>query len=272
MSLVRIALRMATVMALKGRTLSQDNVLDSEIGVLSEDDQGLNINLRRKGRFIAVYTDDAEARPDEQRVFHDNGLVNLCIEYGVTDTMVEEVDDPDHPGRKMKVILPGIPHADRMHEFYLDLLGRQIRSVLSDGQNEAAEVLRMLILRVVKVTCERAGSDRKNERVAAQKLTFTVEALQDPQFSADVPQAGPMGRFLALLEAGDPDDRKLAALMRAEIPDTPDDVDANRARLGLTWAELLELGLGYIPDADIDSAWTTTTVEINGADPVEVSN
>ncbi|WP_156510697.1 hypothetical protein [Labrenzia sp. OB1] len=271
MSLVRIALRMATVLALKGRTLAQDNVLDSEIGVLTEDDHGLQINLRRKGRFIAVYTDESEAKPDEQRMFHDNGLVELCIEYGVTDTMSEEVDDPDHPGRRMKVIIPGIPHADRMHEFYLDLLGRQIRTILSDGTNEGAEVLRMLLARVIKVTCERAGSDRKNERVAAQKLTFTVEAMHDPQFLADVPEEGPIGRFLALLEAGDPDDQKLAELMRAEIPATPEEIEENRARVGVTLAELNALGLGYEPDADADTTIAGVTLDMTGTEPVEVS-
>jgi hypothetical protein len=238
---------------------------------LSEDDHGLQINLRRKGRFIAVYTDESEAKPDEQRMFHDNGMVDLCIEYGVTDTMFEEVDDPDHPGRKMKVIIPGIPHADRMHEFYLDLLGRQIRTILSDGPNEAAEVLRMLLCRVIKVTCERAGSDRKNERVAAQKLTFTVEAMRDPQFQTDVPEEGPMGRFLALLDAGGDDDRKLAELIRMEIPETPEAIEENRARIGVTLVELNALGLGYEPDADGESTIAGVTLDMTGAETVEMS-
>jgi hypothetical protein len=269
MSLVRIALRMATVMALKGRTLAEDNVLDSEIGVLTEDIHGLNVNLRRKGRFIAVYTDDAEAKPDEQRMFHDNGVVNLCIEYGVTDTMIEEVDDPDEPGKRIKAIIPGIPHADRMHEFYLDLLGRQIRTNLLDGGSQAGEVLRGLIGRVVKITCERAGSDRKGERVAAQKLTFTVDAMRDPQFVEDVPSDGPMGRFLALLDAGSVDDRKLADLMRAQIPATPDDIEKARARIGLTLAELSALGFGFLPNADEESQFGSVTVEVTGAKDIE---
>lgn len=262
---------MATVLALKDRTLAEANVLDSEIGVLTEDAEGLNVNLRQKGRFIAVYTDEAEAKPDEQRMFHDNGLVNLCVEYGVTDTMIDEVDDPDEPGKKIKAIIPGIPHADRMHEFYLDLLGRQIRTNLSGGENEAAEVLRGLIGRVIKITCERAGSDRKGERVAAQKLTFTVDAMRDPQFLEDVPADGPMGRFLALLDAGTVDDRKLADLMRAQIPATPADIENARARIGLTLAELTALGFGYVPNADEESEFASVTVEVTGAEDIEVS-
>lgn len=271
MSLVRIALRMATVLALRGRTLAEDNVLDSEIGVLTEDDAGLKVKIK-KGRFIAVYTDEAEVKPDEQRMLHDNGLVNLCLEYGVTDTMIEEVDDPDDPGKRIRQVIPGIPHANRMHEFYLDLLGRQIRTQLADGHSEAAEILRALIIRVVAIKVERDGSDRNSERVAAHKITFTVEALGDPQFQADVPAGGPFARFLGLLDAGSMDDQKLANLIRSEIPATPEDVDVNRARLGLTWSELLELGLGYLPDADIESEWGTTTVDVTGAETVEVTD
>lgn len=269
MSLVRIALRMLAVKALKDRTVAEGNVLDSEIGILGEDEKGLNIKPE-KGRFIAVYTDDAEAKPDEQRAFHENGLVNLCLEYGVTDAMREEVEDPDHPGRKMQVIFPTIPHASRMHDFYLDILGRQIRSGLSDGQNEAAEVLRGLIRRVVKVTCERAGSDRTGERVAAQKLTFTVDALQDPQFLKDVPEGAPFSRFLALLAAGDADDQKLGALILDQIPASPEDLEEARERIGLTLTELGSLGFEYLPDADEDSEISNVTIDVTGRQPVEV--
>ncbi|MDN3719431.1 hypothetical protein QW131_09985 [Roseibium salinum] len=115
MSLIRIALRQAAVLALRNRTLAEDNVLDSEIGVLAEDSTGLRVN--HKQRFIAVYTDEAEGKPDEQRLFHENGLVNLCIEFGVTTAMVERVEDPDNPGRFMQTVIPGIPFTNRMPEF-----------------------------------------------------------------------------------------------------------------------------------------------------------
>ena len=42
MSLVRIALRMLAVKALKDRTVAEGNVLDSEIGILGEDEKGLH--------------------------------------------------------------------------------------------------------------------------------------------------------------------------------------------------------------------------------------
>lgn len=271
MSLVRIALRMATVLALRGRTLAEDNVLDSEIGVLTEDDAGLKVKIK-KGRFIAVYTDEAEAKPQEQRLFHDNGLVNLCLEYGVTDTMIEEVDDPDDPGKRIRQVIPGIPHADRIHEFYLDLLGRQIRTNLSDSQSAAAEVLRRLLMRVVNIKIERAGSQREAERVAAQKMTITVEALQDPQFLSDVPEGAPFWNFLALLDAGTVDDQKLADILRDQLPAAPEDIEASRERIGLTLDELSSLGLGYVPDADEEGEISTVTVEVTGVEPVEVTS
>ncbi|WP_298981558.1 hypothetical protein [uncultured Roseibium sp.] len=272
MSLVRIALRMMTVAALKGRTLAGENVLDSEIGVISEDNEGLRVNKHSKDRFISVYTDDAEAKPDEMRPFHANGAINLCIEYCITDAMIDYVDDPDNPGEKIEQIIDGIPHADRIHEFYLDLLGRQIRTALADGANEAAEILRHFVLKVVKITCERAGSERKGERVAAQKLTYTVEVLCDPAYVADIPDGSPLSRFFAFLAASDVDDQKLATLMRDQIPATPDDIEAARMRTGATHDEFAKLGLGFLPDADDTSAIDTVTVELDGSNPIEVSN
>ena len=118
MSLVRIALRHAAVMALKGNTLAENNVLDSEIGVLDETSSG--IEIRAKSRFIAVYTEEAEDKPGEQRNFHTNGLVKVSIEFGVTDSMVTTEEDPKEPGKEIRSVISGIPFTSRGPEMYLD--------------------------------------------------------------------------------------------------------------------------------------------------------
>ncbi|MEP3049420.1 MAG: hypothetical protein ABJL55_16350 [Roseibium sp.] len=272
MSLVRIALRMTAVLALKDQTLANDNVLDSEIGVLSEGAEGLSLHKKHKSkRFIAVYTDEAESTPDELRGFHDNGEVNLSIEFGVTDSMVIEEDDPDDSEKRIRSVIPGIPFTNRMPELYLDLLSKQIRNVLSGGDNAAAEVFRSLVNKVLKIKVERAGSAREGERIAAQKLTLTLDVLDDPQFSEDVEADLPMGRFFELLENGTSDDQKLAALMRAQLPSAPEGLEETQTRIGLILSEMQALGFKYIEYADETSTAQSVTIEVDGAAPVEVA-
>ncbi|WP_282046308.1 hypothetical protein [Roseibium album] len=269
MSLVRIALRHAAVMALKDNTLAEDNVLDSEIGVLAETSDGLTVQT--KERFIAVYTEEAEDKPDAQRNFHTNGLVKVAIEFGVTDAMVKEEDDPDNPGQKIRSIIPGFPYTHRGPEMYLDILGRQIRGNLESSGNEAAAIFRRLFHKIVSVTCERAGSARQDEKVAAQKLTFTIDAIDDPQFSSDVLEDSPLFDFFAMLDAGEDDDQRLANLMRAQIPADVGDFETIRRRNGLTLQELQQLGFAYVPEADEDSTIQLVEIETGGVAPVEVT-
>lgn len=87
--LARIALRMATIAALKGRTLVEDNVLDSEITALDADADG-NLTTDQKRPFISIYTDNgsdafgraADAAPvGAHRSCHRN---SGCLDHGVS--------------------------------------------------------------------------------------------------------------------------------------------------------------------------------------------
>lgn len=269
MSLVRIALRQCAVKALQGMTLAGSNVLDSKIGVLGEDDNGVLVS--EKNRFIAVYTEEGVATPDSQRVFHENGRVHLSIEFGVTSSMVVVEPDPNDPEQKIQAVIPGIPFTDRLPEIYLDILGRQIRDQFSGGQSDAAKILKSLIIRVDRITCERAGSERDGEKVAAMKLTFVVQAIDDPQRQEDAGEGTPLHAFFALLDVGDDDDQRLANLMRAQIPVGADSSeDEARARIGLTLSELQALGFSYFEGADDDTTVDTVTLNVAGVSPVEV--
>lgn len=271
MSLLRIALRMTAVKALFGNTMAGENVLDSEIGILGEDDDGLNIVSKKP--FIAVYTDEAEVSPDPQRMFHGNGSVILAIEYGYTSQMSEIRIDPG-TGEEYEAILPDaytIPVTARMPEIYLDVLGRQIRDALATGTSEAAKIFRSLFLSVSSGKCERAASDRNGERVAAHRMTFILTALPDPQVEGDVPANAPMARFFELLDAGDAVDQNLATLFRDLIPATPDDLEHSRLRVGQTLEELRALGLGPISGADDTSEFETVDITIEGSQDTEVT-
>lgn len=246
MSLCRIALRRACVLALKGHTLAGDNVLDSEIGAVDVDESG-NLAVINRGKFIAIYTDRAEAMSPDGRMLYENGSTLLRIEFGITEKMTIEEEDPDNPGKMIRSVVAGIPFTSSAAEDYLDLLGRQVMSALSHPDREAANIFRGLFYSIVKIDRQRE-SDDKGQRVAAQQIALTGELLPDPITLEDAPANGPFARLLALLNAGTGDDRRMAAMMLAELQPDGEAWRKQQEWLGLTQDELLAVGLG--PSAD----------------------
>ncbi|MEJ8474458.1 hypothetical protein [Roseibium algae] len=239
MSLCRIAVRRACVLALKGRTLAGDNVLDSEIGAVEIDHLG-NLAVSGKGRFIAVYTDQATGSNDGQGSLYDNGKLLLRIEFGITEQMLIDEDDPDNPGQTIRSVVPGIPFTSSAAETYLDLLGAQIVRALSDPKSAPADIFRGLFQGSIQID-RRRESDGEGQAVAAQQIALTGVLLPDPITEDDAPDGGPFSRLLALLEAGSGDDQRVAGLMRSELKASGEAWEQAQERLGLTNAALLGL-------------------------------
>lgn len=247
MSLTRIALRMAAVEALRGRTQVGDRVLDSEIGAIVAQPDG-SLRSGQETRFVAVYTQDGEVTPEDNvaRGLYDNGVVELIFETGITTTML--VPDPETGNME---VMEGIPGTDSAFEFYLDLVGRQILDALLRSDGAWPAIWQSLVLRVAKIETLRTD-DPGRVRLAGRQIKLTCEVIADPLFGAPVDAEAPFGQFLGALEAsGDPLMQARATLIRAVLEEgTLPTGEEIRRRLGLTADELARLGIGALATDD----------------------
>lgn len=227
----RIALRIATVEALKGKTLVDKNVLDSEIGALDVGPDG-RLRSDREKPWIAVYTDAAKIQDRlDVRALHRSGATDLTIEVGITTTMTAV--DPD-TGRTE--VMPGFRETDRALEFYLDCVGRQIITALSDPLNPWAEVWRDLSSGIVKIERKRTADETSGTRIAAHQLVVTVELLPDPVFGEPVAPTSIWARLFAQMAAAShPYLSTMQSLVG--IPDGIRMHEAQRRRFGMTLEE-----------------------------------
>lgn len=252
--LARIALRMATIAALKGKTLVDGNVLDSEITALDADADG-NLTTDQQKPFITVYTNggtDEASRLADARGLHRSGRTELVIEMAVAATMIYRNDAGD------KEVAAGIPATDDAFEFLLDVLGRQVANALSDPRDPWAEIWRGLSSSVVKIERKRT-SDATGTRIAAHQTVITLDLLPDPVFGEPVAETSIWARFFDKLAeptvanpGHDPDDpdsglalivdpaiAAKAVMLQSLIGDTSGALmhEAQRRRFGLTLDE-----------------------------------
>lgn len=249
--LSRIAVRLATIGAIKGRTLVGDNVLDSQIGVLDVDGAGA-LRTEAKKPFIAVYVDSSEASDQAGgRSLHRAGLTELVIEYGIATTMAELNQETG------ETVLGGIgiPATDAAMEFYLDSVGRQIANGLSDPDNAWAEIWRGLSNRVVRVDRRRA-SDAEGVRIAAQQMVLTLDLLSDPVFGEEIADTSIWARLLAAMQE---ENHPYLASINALLGSGAEGADqGTRRRYGLTLEELTAMLAGEMsPGATIQSVTTS---------------
>ena len=216
MSLARIAIRIAAVEALKGKTLVGDRVLDSQIAALEADADG-NIQIDEEAPFIAVYT-DAGSTADEDLADNSltaNGETELIFEIGITAAMMET--DPDTGESVIAGI--GIPSTDRNFEFFLDMTARQISDALRDEGNAWSNIFRDLYYHVVRIDRLRAASEAKGLRLAGQQIRLALHLVDDPLTNdGDAEKLRPFAAFLNAMDAsGNPQYVTQASLMRAAL-------------------------------------------------------
>lgn len=263
--LARIALRLAAVEAVRGKTDFGDSVFDSRIGVF--DDAGQIVDeAARKKPFIAVYSDAGreEAADINARFLNANGATDLLFETGIAQSMV--VTDPD---TDEQVLVTGVPVTDEAMELQLDLVARQITDALTDPDDEWAEIFCGLFFRVVKIERARTSS-ADGTRVAAQQIRLTVELIEDPVRGEPLDEEAPFARFLTKLETMPAPYPVYAAMMRAQIEGSNRPWETAQRRLGLTREELLALGLGPIA-GDVERAtpdFASGTIEVAGSGTV----
>lgn len=197
MSLAALAVRLATVRALRGRTAAGDHVTDSEIAPLDQRE------LAKRAPALVVYTDDSMLTPDGRSLIEGSGTLQLVVEIAVADQVQHE-----------QTIDVTIPETDQGLELTLDLVDRQIRRCLSGDLTTWAALWRDLVLRTLKVESQRGAGVKDGVRFAARQLVLTIETLREPEFGR-APH-GVWARFLEALEA-EADLAPLAELMQAEI-------------------------------------------------------
>ena len=237
----RIALRMATVEALKGKTEVGDNVLDSEIGALDVTADG-QLRTDQPAPFISVYVESATMGDDrlgggaDLRALHRSGPTALIIEYGITAAMTVPNEDTG-----ASEVMQGIPTTDAAFEFFLDLVGRQIVNALSDPKSEWAELWKGLSESVAKIERKRTADATNGVRIAAHQLVITLDLRPDPVFGEPIAPTSIWAKFFAKLQADENPVtvKRLAAML--ELLGEPGDTlnsEAQRQRFGMTLAEV----------------------------------
>ncbi len=238
MSLAALALRIATVQALKGRTWVGDNVRDSEIGAI--DDNAADAPQP----FLVVYTDDGTFLPrGESRELLSGGTVGLAIELALTQRMLVEVRAPsdDNPSGEYTVDWR-MPPTDAGLEITLNALGWQIRSTLASAEGEWPELWRSLALATANGQFLRGANAAEGMRFAGTSMKMLVEVPREP-----VPGRPLTPLWVSFFDlcAKTPELIKTGAMLRAmiETPAEPPEWLAIKQGWGLTLAEARALGL-----------------------------
>lgn len=196
MSLARLALRIATIEALRGATSVRDNVLDSEIGSL---DIGADGSMRtdQEKPFISVYTEKSKVSDLQgARAIWRNGPTELLIETGIAASMTET-----NPDTGKKTVVGGLAATDAAFEFFLDQLDRQIIMVLTDPLNEWSEVWRKLMGETTSIERKRLSDPTADVRMAARQLWIGCQLVPDPPYGEAIGSGSAFGAFLSQMRA-----------------------------------------------------------------------
>lgn len=259
MSLMRIALRIAAVEALKGRTLVGNNVLDTPNGALDIQADG-SLRTEEDKPFVSVYTDQGRAENIAGRSLTENGLCDIIFEMGISSAMLQIDEDSE------ETVLVGIniPGSDRNREFFLDIVQRQISEALTDPDNAWADIYRGLHHRILKIEYAGARNADDGQRLAGHQMRLTVDLGDDPEKGVPLDPRSAYMRFLAALEASsDLSYAEQAAMMRSLISGSAEDWKALQRRHGMTSDELDALGYEAPVVGDDGSVPEIETVDID---------
>lgn len=224
----RLALRLATVRALRGRTLAGPNVLDSSSAAIDD------IAAEHPTPVIVVYTDDGQwnvagrdlyATSGDTRV--DMGYQKLLIEIALTQRMLlvdPATGEPQLDADGNPLFAAMSLATDPALELTLDLIERQVIDALMCGADDAAwpEMWRRLVTGVGDKHSVRGASARDGVRFAGRQIAISCALPKEP------PPAVPIGPlwtdFLALAET-EPDLAPVLPAIRAQLEGRP--LDAN---------------------------------------------
>lgn len=230
MSIGRIALRIATIEALRGNTSVADNVLDSEIASLDVKADG-NLQTNQEKPFISVYTDGAKIDDlGGGRRLWLNGLTELLIETGIAASMAETNQETGE-----STVIGGIPATDSALELFLDVIDRQTISVLMDPNNVWSEIWKSLIRDIVRVERRRTADAETGTRMAAHQQCIICDLLPDPVFGEPIAETSIWRRLLDQMSAID--HPYLETLQNLIGASGSDPIPSQQRRFGMTLEE-----------------------------------
>lgn len=186
MSLSALAIRLATIEALRGSTLAGDRVHDSDIRPVD-----LVVGNEQKP-VILVTTDDDDINIEGRDLLAADHKLELVVEMTVASKV--EVEGSDE-----SVI--AIPATDAGLEITMNLLAWQIASTLSSGGGDWGDLWRTFVLKVHKVTSRRGADDTNGVRYAARQLIFTVDHLSEPETGVLPAEGEAWARMIAALKS-----------------------------------------------------------------------
>lgn len=269
MSLMRIALRIAAVEALKGRTLVGANVLDTPNGALDIQADG-SLRTEEEKPFVSVYTDKGATEGVVGRSLTENGLCELIFEVGISSAMLQVDEDTE----ETVIIGINIPGSDRNREFFLDIVQRQIADALTDPDNEWADIYRGLHHRIVKIDTAGARNTDDGQRLAGHQTKLTIALGDDPEIGVPLDPRSAFMRFIEKLEGSDDKSYQgQAAMIRTLIGGSVEGWKALQRRKGLTTAEMIAVGCGPLAnDLDEVAQVSEVTIEVDTFNTVTVAD
>lgn len=189
MSLVSLALRLATIRALKGATYAGERVFDSMVSPADL------VAIGKQQTIIIVTTDDDDISIQGRDFMAGDHSLELVIEVAAASKLVVEIE-----GESNEEIIT-IPASDAGLEASLNFIGWQITKALSASGGEWGDLWRTIVMKVLSVTSRRGADERSGVRYAARQYVFKVDHIAEPQPGTPVREGDAWHRIVQMMLA-----------------------------------------------------------------------
>lgn len=200
MSLASLAVRFATIRALKGRTLAGENVFDSSIKAIDM------LAASKTTPFVVVTTDDDQVAIEGRDLLAGDHRLELVIEIAVARKVKFENGEEELT----------ISANDGGLEATLNILGWQIARELAAAGGEWGDMWRSLVMRVHSIASRRGADDTNGVRYAARQYVYTIDHIAEPLPGAAPADGDAWARIISALKA-DSEFSAIGQIIEAEI-------------------------------------------------------
>lgn len=238
MSIMREALRLTVVRALRGRTWA--DVRDSEQGAIED----LAVNAAKP--VISVYTDDGTTNAPGDVGLFASASQSLLIEIAMTARMQVEASGDTEIVQ---------PETDASLELSVGMIERQVRAALSDPTNPWGNLLPRFG-KVQDFKSVRGTLMREGVRFAGRQLQLTIDLIGDPPPGAEIKPGSTLGTFLTLLAASpEPGAASTAQAFRDAVEGNAGDwFGWQRDVAEFAFGTAVARAMGLLPPAGIEDA------------------